>query len=111
MKKEYFAAFAIFLLYILGQSINAQEKIVWQIGNSDGSSREFALAPGDYNKFLQHDFGYEDNSFIIGQSSVSSDLPYVLPGPANGWGGTGGTSGLRTHFLTLYYVLNSHKPI
>jgi len=111
MKKEYFAAFAIFLLYILGQSINAQEKIVWQIGNSDGSSREFALAPGDYIKFLQHDFGYEDNSFIIGQSSVSSDLPYVLPGPANGWGGTGGTSGLRTHFLNLYYVLNSHKPI
>jgi len=59
-----------------------------------------------YKQFLEHDFGYEDNAFIIGQSSLANDLPYVLPGPANGWGGTGGTSGLRTHFLNLYYVLN-----
>lgn len=87
------------------QSVIAQEYTIWQLGNSDGSSSEFALSPNGYKKFLEHDFGYEDNAFIIGQSSLKRDLPYVLPGPANEWG-TGGTSGLRTHFLNLYYVLN-----
>ncbi|CAM3725513.1 GH92 family glycosyl hydrolase [Sphingobacterium prati] len=93
------------LLLILEQVVLGQENTVWQLGNSDGSSHEFALAPHDYKKFLEHDFGYEDNYFIVGQSSLSRDLPYVLPGPANEWGGTGGTSGLRTHFLNLYSVV------
>ncbi|WP_286589616.1 GH92 family glycosyl hydrolase [Sphingobacterium sp. N143] len=88
------------------QLVSGQDKTIWQVGNTDGSSKEFALSPGNYKKFLEHDFGYEDRSFIIGQSSPIKDLPYVLPGPANEWGGTGGTSGLRTHFLNLNYVLN-----
>lgn len=64
-----------------------QGHVIWQLGNSDGSSGEFSLAPNGYKQFLEHDFGYEDNAFIIGQSSLANDLPYVLPGPANGWGG------------------------
>lgn len=94
------------LLLMTGQLVLGQENTIWQLGSSDGSSREFALAPHDYKKFLEHDFGYEDNYFVVGHSSLSTDLPYVLPGPANGWGGTGGTSGLRTHFLNLYSVLS-----
>src|SRR5690606_39842821 len=81
------------------------ENTVCKLCNSYCSSHEFELAPHYYKKFLEHDYGYEDNYFIVGQSSLSRDLPYVLPGPANEWGGTGGTSGLRTHFLNLYSVV------
>ncbi len=94
------------LLLMSGQYVLGQQTTIWQLGNLDGSSKEFALSPADYTKFLGHDFGYEDNYFIVGQSSPANDLPYVLPGPANEWGGTGGTSGLRTHFLNLYSVLS-----
>ncbi|WP_394676602.1 GH92 family glycosyl hydrolase [uncultured Sphingobacterium sp.] len=107
MKLRFSLSFAAGLLFMCAQSVVGQEHKIWQLGNSDGLSSEFALSPNGYKKFLEHDFGYEDNAFIIGQSSLTRDLPYVLPGPANEWGGTGGTSGLRTHFLNLYYVLNN----
>ncbi|WP_312716400.1 polysaccharide lyase family protein, partial [Sphingobacterium multivorum] len=107
MKLRFSLSFVAGLLFMCAQSVVGQEHTIWQLGNSDGSSSEFALSPNGYKKFLEHDFGYEDNAFIIGQSSLTRDLPYVLPGPANEWGGTGGTSGLRTHFLNLYYVLNN----
>ncbi|WP_313533215.1 polysaccharide lyase family protein, partial [Sphingobacterium athyrii] len=108
MKKHFPTTILTGLLLISGRFVSGQENTVWQLGNPDGSSKEFALAPHDYKGFLEHDFGYEDKYFIVGESSLSRDLPYVLPGPANEWGGTGGTSGLRTHFLNLYSVLGGH---
>jgi len=86
-------------------SASGQDGVIWELGKSDGSGSEFALSPAGFKDFLAHDFGYEDNYFIIGQSKLEQDFPYVLPGPANAWGGTGGTSGIRTHFLNLYYQL------
>ena len=31
------------------------DKIIWQIGEKDGSSAELALGPSDYTKFLTSD--------------------------------------------------------
>jgi predicted alpha-1,2-mannosidase len=62
---------------------------LWQIGNSDGSFAEFALAPGDYRRFLQQ-FGSPDQAYYIGLSKPESAWPYVLPGPLDTWGGSGG---------------------
>ncbi len=32
-----------------------------------------------------------------------------LPGPVNGWGGTGNTAGIRSHFLTIFFEIKE-KP-
>lgn len=87
----------------------AQQKTIWKIGEADNSPSGMALAPDGYKRFLEKDFGYEDNFFLIGRSQAQNDWPYVLPGPVNGWGGTGGTSGIRSHFLTVLFDIKS-KP-
>lgn len=91
---------------LVGQTKN---NIIWQIGTNDGKNNEFALSPSDYNDFLKYDFGWEDRFFLIGYSDVKTDWPYVLPGPDDGWGGTGPTSGIRTHMLNILFSL-SEKP-
>ena len=55
--------------------------ILWQIGQSDHSASEFALAPSDYKDFLKEDFGWENKFYLIGFSNPKEDWPYALPGP------------------------------
>lgn len=76
---------------------------IWTIGNNDNSAKGFALAPDKYKDYLAHDFGYEDRYFLIGHSDAEKDFPYIIPGPSDGWGGTGGTSGWRTHETTILF--------
>jgi predicted alpha-1,2-mannosidase len=74
----------------LGLAVSAQAETVpalWQIGKPDGSFAEFALAPGDYRRFLQQ-FGSPDHAYYIGLSKPESDWPYVLPGPLDTWAGS-----------------------
>ncbi len=62
---------------------------LWQIGQKDQSPAEFALAPGDYAKFLQN-FGKPENAYYVGLSKPGTDWPYVLPGPLDVWAGSSG---------------------
>ena len=87
----------------------AQDKILWQIGQSDNSANEFALAPSNYDKFLEKDFGWEDRFFVIGYSDEKKDFPYVLPGAIDYWGGTSGLAGIRPHQLNLLFSI-AKKP-
>lgn len=87
--------------------LGAQVKTLRHLGEADGSASGFALAPDGYKKFLSRDFGYEDRFFFVGQSVENSDFSYVLPGPADGWGGTAGTSGWRTLDATIEIRLDS----
>lgn len=87
----------------------AQYHTVWQIGADDGSPRGMALQPGAFGRFIEFDFGFEDRFFLIGHSDTGQDWPYVLPGPANAWGGTGHTAGIRSHFLNLFFEIAA-KP-
>lgn len=82
---------------------------VWRIGTDDNSGAELALGPADYKKFISRDFGYEDRYYLIGHSSPAADFPYVLPGPADTWGGTWGTSGWRTHEINILFGV-AHMP-
>ncbi|MGE5361927.1 MAG: polysaccharide lyase family protein, partial [Bacteroidales bacterium] len=59
----------------------AAPRVLWQIGRSDGSNAEFALAPKDYQKFS------EDGLYVVGRSE-SRTWPYVQPGPVDGWAGS-----------------------
>jgi predicted alpha-1,2-mannosidase len=99
----------LLLLSLLSFSADSQAGILWQIGESDNSTEEFSLAPGDYKAFLPHDFGWEDKYFLIGTSVVKEDWPYVLPGPSDQWGGTWSTSGWRSHTLNILFGLQD-KP-
>ncbi|WP_300604821.1 GH92 family glycosyl hydrolase [Niabella sp.] len=89
---------------------NSQERVLWSIGKKDNSAAEFALAPGRYQDFLKEDFGWENRQYIIGQSDPKKDWPYVLPGPADAWGGTSPTAGIRTQVLNLLFDLKAVDP-
>jgi hypothetical protein len=89
--------------FLLMMNLVAPGEVIWHIGNNDQSSADLALGPSGYKDFLAHDFGYEDRWYLIGHSDPKTDFPYVLPGPADGWGGTGGTSGWRTHEINILF--------
>lgn len=82
------------------------QKPIWQLGIPDHSAAEFALAPSDYSRFLEKDFGWEDRFFAIGNSNEKKDLPYVLPGTTDYWGGTSGLAGIRPHELNILFSLD-----
>ena len=84
----------------------AENKLIWEIGENNNSSVEFALAPNDYMRFIEKDFGWEDKYFLIGTSDVKTDWPYIIPGTSDTWGGTWGTSGWRSSTLNILYGIN-----
>ena len=95
-----------YLLALMGLSMSAcysENKIIWQIGENDNSAAEFALAPNDYGRFIEKDFGWEDKYFLIGTSDPKTDWPYVIPGTGDNWGGTWGTSGWRSSTLNILF--------
>lgn len=101
----------LFLLAItlVSKLSQGQNKILWQIGKSDNSANEFALAPSNYDKFLENDFGWEDRFFVVGFSNEKKDFPYVLPGAMDYWGGTSGLAGIRPHQINILFSVKE-KP-
>lgn len=87
-------------------SCSRDTKTVWTIGMEDGSSADLALGPDGFRDFLARDFGFEDNYFLIGHSRDNESFPYVLPGPADTWGGTWSTSGWRTHQVNIFFGIS-----
>ena len=81
-------------------------KAIWNVGKADNSVSEFALAPGGFKNFVGKDFGYEDKFFLVGHSKEKTDFPYVLPGPADTWGGTWPTAGWRTNQVNILFGIN-----
>ena len=58
----------------------AQQKTIWKIGEADNSPSGMAMAPDGYKRFLEKDFGYEDNFFLIGRSQVQRTGPTCCRG-------------------------------
>ncbi|MGM9758989.1 MAG: GH92 family glycosyl hydrolase [Parabacteroides sp.] len=80
-----------------------ENRILWEIGQADELATDMALGPDGYKQFLAHDFGFEDRYFLIGKDSARQSFPYVLPGPADEWGGTWSTAGWRTHEINILF--------
>ena len=95
--------FLVIVVVLFLQSCSQKSKVIWQIGKNDNSCSEFAMVTGEYKKFLEKDFGWEDKFFLVGTSNEKTDWPYVLPGPSDEWGGTGGTSGWRSQTLNILF--------
>jgi len=104
MRISFFNSVLIIALFFSGCSQSPE--IIWQIGDADNSAMEFALAPDNYEEFLDNDFGWEDKFFLIGFSDEKEDWPYVLPGPSDQWGGTWGTAGWRSHTLNILFGID-----
>lgn len=96
----------LFLMSIGIATCFAQQKTIWKIGESDNNGAEFALASGEYEKFLEKDFGWEDRFYLIGHSNEKEDFPFVLPGAFDYWGGTSGLAGIRPHELNLLFGID-----
>jgi len=101
---------AIIYLAIVSTALSGfaqRENYIWKIGNADKSVAEFALAPNGYKNFVGHDFGYEDKYFLVGYSKEKKDFPYVIPGPADTWGGTWPTAGWRTNEVNILFGIQN----
>ncbi len=99
--------FFLLCSFLLCGSMLQAQHTVWTVGKADNKADEFALGPNRYQHFLESDFGWEDRFFLVGHSLAANDFPYVLPGPQDGWGGTGPTAGLRTHQANILFGLQS----
>ena len=97
MKKQ------MFMMAMVMAAFSVAGQVLWQIGEKDGTGNEFALAPSGYDDFLQHDFGWENNYFLVGRSSVKKDFPYVLPGINDKWAGSGSPAGRRTQQVNILF--------
>lgn len=102
MKKLFFSI-SLIIFTILSNSYAQRSKTIWTIGKADNSAAEFALAPNGFKNFVARDFGYEDKFYLIGYSHEKQDFPYVLPGPADTWGGTWPTAGWRTSQVNILF--------
>ncbi|SDE44084.1 alpha-1,2-mannosidase, putative [Mucilaginibacter pineti] len=103
MKKGIYILAVLICLGLLPAS--AQQKVIWQIGKADNSIADMALAPADFEHFLNHDFGWEDRYYLVGFSNPKTDWPYALPGPKDAWGGSGSTAGTRSSVLNILFGL------
>ena len=63
---------------------------VWEIGRKDGSAAEFALYDGAYSDLLGR-FPGAAAAYDVGRSTPG-EIPYILPGPQDGWAGNGNGS-------------------
>ncbi len=93
-------------LLVSSCSRDNKNTVVWSIGIEDGSPAEFALAPNGYKEFLANDFGFEDRYYLINKDKEKKSFPYVLPGPADEWGGTWSTAGWRTHDINILFGID-----
>lgn len=82
---------------LAGPSRAAENQILWQIGQKDGSDMEFALAPADSSRFQT------DGVFFVGKSNPKTDWPYVQPGPDDAWAGN------QPHIFTIYFALKNQS--
>ena len=75
---------AILVILALALSANAEEKVVWQIGEFDNNYEEFAIAH-DHSAYWSH-FGKDKNrTFRIGKDEPADSWPFIQPGPADAW--------------------------
>ncbi|MFH1717171.1 MAG: polysaccharide lyase family protein, partial [Planctomycetota bacterium] len=74
-------------------------KLLWQIGQADNDTAEFALGPDRSNQYLTA-FPH-DAFFVAGQSDPKQDWPYIQPGPVDAWAGG------RSHTFTILFGLRA----
>lgn len=91
MTKKFNALLLFFLLpLIFSEKLVAQEinHLVWEIGEKDNRTDEFALSKSGYTNY-RTTFKEGIVLYNIGKNN-SQDIPFVLPGPSDSWAGNRG---------------------
>jgi hypothetical protein len=96
------------LVSVLSGTALAQGHVIWAIGDRDNRAGEFALAPGEYARFLEKDFGWEDRYFLIGRSQAAKDWPYIMPSCSRRH--SGGFRASSGRWMSGYAAANSLFP-
>ncbi|MBB5396113.1 GH92 family glycosyl hydrolase [Mucilaginibacter sp. AK015] len=107
MKKRFLLLCQLTIGFVAYSYAQQTQKAIWNVGKTDNSGSEFALAPNGFKKFVGQDFGYEDKFYLVGYSKEKKDFPYVLPGPVDTWGGTWPTAGWRTNQVNILFGLEN----
>jgi hypothetical protein len=89
------ALVSLFALTVPSLARAGERLLLWEIGKADGDNREFALSPGQFEKFS------EDGVFFVGESDSTREWPYVHPGPSDAWAGS------REHSFVMVFGLNA----
>ncbi|MCG2462843.1 GH92 family glycosyl hydrolase [Flavobacteriaceae bacterium F89] len=101
--------FVVFILLLSfsskGQTI--RKSLLWNIGVSDSTVSEFALAPNDYKEFVPKGFGGAHKYYVVERSTPSKDFPYILPGPKDDFAGYGYWAGLSLTKLPIYFEISN----
>jgi len=87
----------IFTLLLISICLSAAPQNIWSIGRPDESGAELGI----FGKYSEFSGKYTDDwRFFIGKS-LSSDWPYVHPGPEDAWAGN------KQHRLVIEFDLES----
>lgn len=68
----------IFFIYCIA-NVYPQYSTIWQLGKTDNSSKEFALAPDGKDRFIISGFGDNKKYFYAGEHTPA-DFPYIIRG-------------------------------
>ena len=90
MKRHKHSILAVLAALLWGSLSATPYRPVWEIGRKDGSAAEFALYDGAYSDLLGR-FPGAAAAYDVGRSTPG-EIPYILPGPQDGWAGNGNGS-------------------
>lgn len=90
MKRHKHSILAVLAALLWGSLSTTPYRPVWEIGRKDGSAAEFALYDGAYSDLLGR-FPGAAAAYDVGRSTPG-EIPYILPGPQDGWAGNGNGS-------------------
>jgi hypothetical protein len=77
----------------------ADSSLLWEIGQADNGTAEFALGP---DRSSQYSVTFpQDVMFVAGQSDPKQDWSYIQPGPADAWAGS------KSHTFMILFGLKT----
>ena len=80
------------IIMLAADPCDGAETTLWQIGEFDNSTAEFAFGPGDYQAYRH------PGLFLVGASDAKRDWPYVQPGTIDGGWAPGTPQTFECHF-------------
>ena len=99
----------IFFIYCIA-NVYPQYSTIWQLGKTDNSSKEFALAPDGKDRFIISGFGDNKKYFYAGEHTPA-DFPYIIPGPTAEWAGSSYWAGQCRIQLPILIKLSDVNPL
>lgn len=82
------------------------QRVLWSIGQTDGSNAEFTWSLNEFAEFAPKGFGEANRYYVVGKSEPEHDWTYILPGPKDDFAGYGYWAGMALHRLSIYFQLD-----